>query len=172
MSLSRKGLEYNMNWINLSNYKITGLDEMEEYLKEKFKSDIKACNQNVMILVIGIPLLILIGIIVCHLNAVFITILVSIMCIGPIYLCYILYESTKEIFYKSLDEIDYLKNTPLKNVKYSYINSKLSIVYNDSFSSNLVTKLEIIHDENLIDYQTRTLKLKISEDINEKISGN
>lgn len=161
-----------MNLINLSNYRITGLNELEEDLKEKFKSDIKACKQNVMILIIGILLLILIGIMVCHLNIVFITILVSIMSIGPIYLCYILYESTKESFYKSLDEVTYLKNTPLKNVKYSYINSKLFIVYNDSFSSNLVKKLEITNDENIIDYQTRTLKLKISEDINEKISSN
>lgn len=161
-----------MNWINLLNYRITGLDEMEEYLKDKFKYDIRACKQNLMMLVIGIPLVILIGLMVCHLNAVFLIILVSIVFMLPVYMCYDIYVSTKEHFYKSLDEINYLKNTPLNNVKYYYINSKLSIVYNDSFSSNLVKNLEITNDENIIDYQTRTLKLKISEDINEKISSN
>lgn len=161
-----------MNWMNLNNYKIIGLDEREKCLKEKYKNDIKACNQNIMSLVIGFPVIILIGVLICHLNVILLTILVSIMFMLPIYLCHVVYTLTKEDYSKSLDEINYLRNTPLKNVKYYYTNSKLFIVYNDNFSSNLVKKLEITNDENVIDYQTNTLKLKIGEDINEKISSN
>lgn len=151
-----------MNLMTISHCKITGLNEYEKYLEEKFQSDIKACKQNIMLLIIGIPLLTLIGIIVCNLDALCLFI-VSITFMFPVYICYYMYISTKEYFYKSLDEINYLKSTPLKDVKYSYINSKLSIVYNDNFSSNIIRTLEITDDENIIDYKRKTLKLKINE---------